>query len=137
MAINRNDWINEVKQDAYGATGNPAQLSTASGSAPSYSARAWVSFNGSTMGISSSANVSSITDNGVGFYTVNFTTPMSNANYSTAGIARGLSDVAGSGGYIRIRAGQTTSSVPVATTYENAGDSFQHDSTLVCVVVFA
>lgn len=59
-------------------------LSTASGSAPSYAARAWVNFNGTgTVAIRGSGNVSSITDNGVGNYTVNFTTAMPDANYST------------------------------------------------------
>ena len=58
-------------------------LSTASGSAPSYSARAWVNFNGTgTVAIRASGNVSSITDNGVGDYTVNFTTAMPDANYA-------------------------------------------------------
>jgi hypothetical protein len=61
----------------------PAALSTASGSAPSYSARAWVNFNGTgTVAILASGNVSSITDNGTGDYTVNFTTAMVDANYS-------------------------------------------------------
>jgi hypothetical protein len=61
----------------------PAALSTASGSAPSYSCRAWVNFNGTgTVAIRGSGNVSSITDNGVGFYTVNFTTSMPDANYT-------------------------------------------------------
>ena len=59
-------------------------LTTASGSAPSYSARAWVNFNGTgTVAIRASGNVSSITDSGVGFYTVNFTTAMPDVNYST------------------------------------------------------
>jgi len=61
----------------------PAALTTASGSAPSYSARAWVNFNGiGTVAIRDSGNVSSITDNGTGDYTVNFTTAMPDANYS-------------------------------------------------------
>ena len=65
---------------------SPAALSTASGSAPSYSARAWVNFNGTgTVAIRASGNVSSITDNGTGDYTVNFTTAMPDANYSFAG----------------------------------------------------
>ncbi len=71
--------------DGSGLTGipAPAALSTASGSAPSYSARAWVNFNGTgTVAIRDSGNVSSITDNGTGDYTVNFTTAMSDANYS-------------------------------------------------------
>jgi len=54
-----------------------------SGSAPIYGARAWVNFNGTgTVAIRASGNVSSITDNGTGDYTVNFTTAMSDANYS-------------------------------------------------------
>jgi hypothetical protein len=64
---------------------SPASLSTASGSAPSYSARAWVNFNGTgTIAIRASANVSSVTDNGTGTYTVNFTTAMSDINYAYA-----------------------------------------------------
>jgi hypothetical protein len=48
-----------------------------------YSCRAWVNFNGAgTVAIRASGNVSSITDNGVGDYTVNFTTAMSDVNYS-------------------------------------------------------
>ena len=66
-------------------------MSTATGSAPSYSARAWVSFKGTgTVSIRDSGNVSSITDLGVGYYQVNFATAMSDANYSvTATIGGG------------------------------------------------
>ena len=47
-----------------------------------YGCRAWVNFNGTgTVAIRASGNVSSITDNGVGDYTVNFTTSMPDANY--------------------------------------------------------
>ena len=56
----------------------------ATGSAPVYACRAWVNFNGTgTVAIRASGNVSSITDSGVGDYTVNFTTAMSDANYSS------------------------------------------------------
>ena len=49
-----------------------------------YLCRAWVNFNGTgTVAIRASGNVSSITDNGTGDYTVNFTTAMPDANYST------------------------------------------------------
>jgi len=55
----------------------------ASGSAPIYACRAWVNFNGTgTVAIRESGNVSSVTDNGTGDYTVNFTTAMPDANYS-------------------------------------------------------
>lgn len=60
----------------------PAKLN-ASGSAPVYACRAWVNFNGTgTVAIRASGNVSSITDNGTGDYTVNFATAMPDANYA-------------------------------------------------------
>jgi hypothetical protein len=47
--------------------------------------RAWVNFNGTgTVAIRASFNVSSITDNGTGNYTVNFTNAMPDANYSVS-----------------------------------------------------
>jgi hypothetical protein len=49
-------------------------------------AKAWVNFNGTgTVAIRDSFNVSSITDNGTGYYTINFTTAMPNANYAVSG----------------------------------------------------
>jgi hypothetical protein len=54
--------------------------------ATAYGCRAWVNFNGTgTPAIRASGNVSSITDNGTGDYTVNFTTAMPDANYSVSG----------------------------------------------------
>ena len=53
--------------------------------AVAYGCRAWVNFNGTgTVAIRGSGNVSSITDNGVGDYTVNFTTALVDANYGYA-----------------------------------------------------
>jgi hypothetical protein len=52
-------------------------------------AKAWVNFNGTgTAAIRESANVSSITDNGTGDYTVSFTTAITDANYSYIGAAQ-------------------------------------------------
>jgi hypothetical protein len=49
-----------------------------------YKCRAWVNFNGGgTVAIRASGGVSSITDNGTGQFTVNFTTAMVDANYAT------------------------------------------------------
>ena len=60
-----------------GVTAVPERLITAAGAAPSYAARAWVNFNGvGVVAIRASANVSSVTDNGTGDYTVNFAVPM-------------------------------------------------------------
>lgn len=64
----------------------------ATGAAPTYACRAWVNFNGTgTVAIRASGNVSSITDNGTGDYTVNFTTAMPDANYAVTGMTTGLS----------------------------------------------
>jgi hypothetical protein len=52
--------------------------------------RAWVNFNGTgTVAIRASFNVSSITDNGTGDYTINFTTALPDANYNAVFGARG------------------------------------------------
>ena len=52
--------------------------------ATAYGCRAWVNFNGTgTVAIRASGNVTSITDNGTGNYSVNFTTAMIDANYAT------------------------------------------------------
>jgi len=67
---------------------NSAQVATVSGTAPLYFARAWVNFNGTgTVAILASGNVTSITDNGTGEYTVNITTAMPDANYAVGGTA--------------------------------------------------
>ena len=53
--------------------------------ATAYACRAWVNFNGTgTVAIRGSGNVTSITDNGTGDYTVNFTTAISDANYTVS-----------------------------------------------------
>jgi hypothetical protein len=68
----------------YADSSGNAQINSGYGSlATGYVARAWVNFNGTgTVAIRASGNVSSITDNGTGYYTVNFTTAMPDANYS-------------------------------------------------------
>lgn len=54
-------------------------------------AKAWVLFNGTgTVTISVSHNVSSITDNGTGDYTINFTTPFSGTSFICAGTLYGV-----------------------------------------------
>ena len=59
--------------------------------ATAYGVRAWVNFNGEgAVAIRGSGNVSSITDNGLGDYTLNFSNAMPDANY---GVVTGLSDI--------------------------------------------
>ena len=57
--------------------------------ATAYGCRAWVNFNGQgTVAIRASGNVSSITDNGTGDYTMNFTNAMPDGNYVFVGLSR-------------------------------------------------
>lgn len=61
----------------------------ATGTAPVYACRAWINFNGTgTPTARGSGNVLSITDNGTGDYTINFTTAMPDANYAVIATTR-------------------------------------------------
>lgn len=51
-----------------------------------FTAKAWINFNGTgTVAIQADGNVSSITDNGTGDFTLNFSSAVADANYSVAG----------------------------------------------------
>jgi hypothetical protein len=105
------------------------------GTAPIYGARAWVNFNGTgTVAIRASGNVSSITDNGTGDYTVNFSTAMPDANYgyaiSISGSANTLKS-SGQGG-ASAQFSPTTSAVRVFASLSGAGAS---DCDGVCVTI--
>lgn len=68
-----------------GTSGLTFPDTTTLASAGQASVQAWVNFNGTgTVAIRASFNVSSITDNGTGDYTVNFTNALVDANYSPA-----------------------------------------------------
>lgn len=99
-------------------------------------ALAWVNFNGTgTVAIRSSYNVSSITDNGTGDYTVNFATALSDANYAPVGIFQ-WDQSSGSAPSIWLqlaRYAQTSSAVRVLAS-NSAGTTF--DGTTVAVAVF-
>ena len=108
-----------------------AQFATVSGTAPIYAARAWVNFNGTgTVAIRASGNVSSITDNGTGDYTVNFTTAMPDANYSTLG----SSGTSGANGRIvnPAKAAPTTAGARIITQ-DGSFNGFDSDYTNVTI----
>jgi len=68
-----------------------------------YTAKAWVNFDGTQTAanmIRSSGNVSSITDNGTGDYTVNFDVAMPDANYAIAGACGGAGGTSTSSGVV-------------------------------------
>lgn len=111
-----------------------AQFATVSGTAPIYPCRSWVNFNGTgTIAIRGSANVSSITDNGTGDYTVNFTTSMPDANYFVAGSTS--STAASSGRVMMINA----NSLPAAGSFRFWSCQYTDgavDATSVSAAVF-
>lgn len=110
----------------------PAALSTASGSAPSYSARAWVNFNGTgTPAIRSSGNVSSITDDGAGLFTINFTTALSDTNYSPVMCWRrnnGSSGENNVNGGVSVRGNATYSTAFTTTTLQIVSGPVSNES---------
>lgn len=73
--------------------------STSATNAIQGSAKAWVNFNGTTSPgtIRAQYNVSSVTKNGTGDYTVNFTNAMTDANYSGL-VMQGSSRTSSAGG---------------------------------------
>ena len=89
--------------------------------------RAWVNFNGTgTPAIRGSANVTSITDNNTGDYTINFTTAMPDGNYSLGGAAGLLSTRALLLG-VGVNAAPATSSVRISTTTSNTASPTDGD----------
>ena len=119
-------------------------LTTASGSAPSYSARAWVNFNGTgTLAIRDSGNVSSITDNGNGNYTINFSANMPDTNYCVNGTCLGGS-TAGSnylifgGKNANTSNTQTVSAVQITLAYVSnlTGSGGLLDHNVINVIIF-
>lgn len=132
----------EVNLTVYGTTkakvtnGGDFQFDSGYGSvATAYGCRAWVNFNGSgTVAIRDSGNVSSVTDNAAGDYSVNFTTSMPDANYSVSGMAGVPS--ANTAAYIHIRnvaTPLTAFSARVAVLSD--GGTYQ-DPQQACVSIF-
>lgn len=104
----------------------------ATGTAPIYACRAWVNFNGTgTPAIRASGNVTSITDNGVGDYTVNFTTAMPDVNYSVAGASSIAGAATGLRGLIVKDGTIATTSIGVMTVYGTTGQDTINNSVQI------
>lgn len=104
-----------------------------------YTAKAWVNFNGTgTVAIRAAGNVSSITDNAAGDYTVNFTNPLSSADYSVVGSAGTSSSAVIT--LFRTAAGTNTTTSPTVNGFKfcvmNSGTTTAYDQSFVSVAVF-
>ncbi len=101
--------------------------------ATAYGCRAWVNFNGTgTVAINASGNVSSITDNGTGDYTMNFTTAMPDANYSVAGTSYTTGNAAIGG----VTGGTNYSFAASSLRFFTRSTSSTYDPTVVCISIF-
>jgi hypothetical protein len=138
-----------IRQGTVGSTPTEVMRTTSAGLlqfnsgygsvATAYGCRAWVNFNGTgTVSIRASGNVTSITDNGTGNYTINFTTAMPNINYTTVGTCSSDSD-----GFLKIVAlnSRSGSSVDPTTSAQRiytrvSGTNNDSDTTWVEVAVF-
>ena len=83
-----------------GVANTPPTIQDSAGTQSGTFCRAWVNFNGTgTVAIRASFNVTSITDNGTGDYTVNFTTAMPDANYAVKSSGANSLPLSGSSGF--------------------------------------
>jgi hypothetical protein len=119
-----------------------AKLSTSSTEADnvaSRTAKAWVNFNGTgTVAIRSSFNVSSITDNGIGNYLMNFTVAMSNTNYAVLYSADDPVNVQHTSPYIAGYNTTTFSTSQVGLVNHSVDNgAASADPTYACAIVFA
>jgi hypothetical protein len=129
-----------IDDDASGATrlsvnssGNFSFNSGYGSAATAYGCRAWVNFNGTgTVAIRNSGNVSSITDNGTGDYTVNFTTAMPDANYSITTGARNEGTNVNTATNINQGATPTTT----ACRIQHIENNVVADLAFLCIAVF-
>jgi hypothetical protein len=113
-------------------------LFNASGSAPVYACRAWVNFDGTgTPSIRGSGNISSITDNNTGRYTVNMTTAISDTNYAVTLAGRLSTGTTDNQGYANLGGNTGTYSTTAFTvnTLRTDNDDFI-DAAIVGAAVF-
>jgi len=103
-------------------------------------AKAWAQFTGATPPVlNGSFNVSSITRNATGYYTINFTTAMSNINYSA--VMSGGTVISGANSSQAIFTNNSAASVAPTTssftvTTGTAGWGAYADLNWICVSVF-
>ena len=130
-----------------GVANTPPTIQDSAGTQIGTFCRAWVNFNGTgTVAIRASFNVSSITDNGAGDYTVNFTNAMPDANYAVNGFTTKASSLARAGCFItydvdnaNVGTAPTTTSIRVISRVAASvsdGNGGATDSPYVSIGIF-
>jgi hypothetical protein len=142
------DSVTDAKLSLAANAGEIKKALNADNDPPIYACRAWVNFDGTknTAGeastantnrlIRASGNVSSVTRVAQGQYTVNFTTAMPDANYSTHATTASNSNSAFSASTVNGRTFTTTSAVRIVTAFANASNNGYSDPDDVSVAIF-
>lgn len=93
-------------------------------------ASAWCTFNGvGSVSITNDFNIASITDNGIGDYTLNFSTAMTDANYA---VSITTNSVAG----VNQIVSATTTALRIKTLQFDGDNFFATDLSKICVTIF-
>ena len=126
--------MSTIKVDSIQATGETASRGV------SGVAAAWLSFNGDTPAIRDSNNVSSVTDNGTGDYTTNFSSNMGNANYGASGTCCGAGSVNSALNVVQINSSAYNAlSAPTASLFRTVvvhdGNSLKQDVDYLTLTV--
>jgi hypothetical protein len=105
---------------------------------PSFDCRAWVNFNGTgTVAIRASGNVSSITDNAAGDYTVNFTTAMPDGFWAASGICQLAINSSGRENFfVSLRRENNLSTTSARLSVQPSDTTTPTDAALVAVAFF-
>ena len=101
-------------------------------------AKAWINFNGTgTISIRDSFNISSIVDNGIGMYTINFATAMPDTNYCVVAMGRYFSNDIYSQNLATLNQSsiKTVGSVAIVSNYSRGGNKY--DCSELNIIIFA
>lgn len=123
------------------ASATPTVFQDSAGTEVGTLCRAWVNFNGTTSPgtVRASFNVSSVTRNGTGDYTINFTTALADANFAVTGTGEGNSANPGSNiGMISKRQDTafTSTSARILCGESGSASAVPRDMSVISVAVF-
>lgn len=99
-----------------------------------YGCRAWINYNGTTATIRANGNISSVTKNSTGDYTLNFTSALPDASYSAT--LGGGSQIAASSRIYMENHDNVIRSTTQLRCYSLNGALLPTDSTIFCAAVF-
>ena len=127
---------NEIERGRFDTSGNFLFNSGYGSVATAYGCRAWVNFNGTTSPgtIRGSGNVTSVTKNGTGDYTINFTNSLPDTNYAVTGtVYRSFTNSTRTGSVNPIT--YATGSLRIGTSQTDSASGSYYDYDFVNVAI--